>query len=84
MSKRTNNFAAALLGLAIFVGPMLVSAEEIPTNNIGALLAADEAIGTLPTYWSEDELPNFGFVGESDYGEMLKGMATEFLSLIHI
>ena len=77
MSKRTNKFAAALLGLAIFVSPMLVSAEEIPTNDIGVLLAAGEAIGTLPTYWSEDELPNFGFVGESEYDEMLKGMATE-------
>lgn len=82
MFKLTSHLTTLLLGLPLLAGSALAAApsdlETEGSDGFQPPLAADEAIGTLPTYWTDEELPQFSANGQDAHTQMLSGLSTEF------
>ncbi len=82
MFKFTSNNLILLIALVLFAGSAFAAAPvDWPTEDGHGFvppLIADEAIGTLPTYWTDEEFPLFSTNGQDSKTQLLGGLSTEF------
>ena len=82
MFKFTSHFLLCIIGFSVFAGSVLAAPLDIATEGGDGYqppLAADEMIGTLPTYWTEEELPKFTTNDQDPKTQKMSGLSTEFL-----
>ncbi len=69
----------ALLFTLLFVAQAGAFSEPKGIGGQGVTAAADEMIGTLPTYWTSEELPHFSLQQDDPKDLMLSGLSVEAL-----
>lgn len=80
MSKLFGRLQIALIGAFVATAPAFADLDDTEPKSVPPFdppLAADEMIGTLPTYWSEDEFPIFTANAMDPFSEMFGGLSFE-------